>query len=164
MSIKALPFCGHPAQFRQFGPHGYWCSNCGDELPDTPSSPNSESNNAAGQARGNPDTAMAPATPAPAAPSEKDWKELPPDAQKAVEEFCRYGRSYEWLYGQWLRTATGRSAVLLEVADRLQEEYLTDKTGEEADDAYNQAVRDCINAVNALAAPDKTAKHDKGQG
>jgi len=62
------------------------------------------------------------------------------------------------------QSATGRSAMLLEVADRLQEEYLTDKTGHEADDAYNRAVRDCINAVNNMPAPDNRKAQEGKDG
>jgi hypothetical protein len=43
-------------------------------------------------------------------------KALPSDAQKAVEEFCRYGRSYEWLYEQWTRSASAPIATPPSVA------------------------------------------------
>lgn len=47
---------------------------------------------------------------------------LPPEAKKAVEEFCRYGRSYEWLYARWVQSATALTEQS-EIAQKYEDRY-----------------------------------------
>ena len=75
-------------------------------------------------------------------------KRLPPEAQKAVEEFCRFGRSYEWLYEQWFRSATGAPSVVFS-ADRIAGRYRWPEETPE-DRGVKAALRDLLEQVDSL--------------